>query len=104
MERGMPLIGDKFPQLEVKTTHGMVKMSYAYAGKWFVLFSHPAEFTPVCTTELAAFQKRFDEFRKLNCELIKNEVIVPLPSDEKTAKEKVKQYECFDWWFCHKKL
>ncbi len=43
-------------------------------GKWFVLFSHPADFTPVCTTEFVAFQKRSGE------------------------------YECYDWWFCHKPL
>ena len=41
-----------------------------YKGKWFVLFSHPADFTPVCTTEFVAFQKRYEKFRALNCELI----------------------------------
>ena len=44
-------------------------MPDAYAGKWFVLFSHPGDFTPVCTTEFVAFQKMSD-FDKLNCELI----------------------------------
>jgi peroxiredoxin (alkyl hydroperoxide reductase subunit C) len=209
----MPLIGDKLPELEVQTTHGRIDLPEAYSGKWFVLFSHPADFTPVCTTEFVAFQKRWDEFQQLGCELVglsidqvfshikwvqwikenleveikfpviaddtgrvaarlglihpgkgtntvravfvvdpngiiramlyypqelgrnmdevvrmvkalqvadKNkvampanwpnnelvgdEVIIPPASDEKTAAERPKQYECFDWWFCHKKL
>ncbi|SNR70953.1 peroxiredoxin [Desulfurobacterium atlanticum] len=68
--KGMPLLGDKFPELEVVTTHGPMKLPEAFKGKWFVLFSHPADFTPVCTTEFVAFQKKMDEFKKLNCELI----------------------------------
>jgi peroxiredoxin (alkyl hydroperoxide reductase subunit C) len=66
----MPLLGDDFPELEVKTTHGPMNIPGDLKGKWFVLFSHPADFTPVCTTEFVAFQKRYDEFRKLECELI----------------------------------
>ncbi len=66
----MPLIGEKFPALTVQTTHGTKKLPDTYKGKWFVLFSHPADFTPVCTTEFHAFQQRSKEFRKLNCELI----------------------------------
>ena len=213
MEEKMPLIGEKFIQIEVQTTHGKVKLPGAYTGKWFVFFSHPADFTPVCTTEFVAFQKRYNEFKKLDCELIglsidqvfshikwvewikdnlkveikfpviaddtgrvanllgiihpnkgtntvravfvvdphsvirailyypqelgrnmdeilrmvkafqvadKNgvampanwpnneligdEVIIPPATDEKTAKERMRQYECFDWWLCHKKL
>ncbi len=213
METRIPLIGEKFPELEVTTTHGKIKLPDAYEGKWFVLFSHPADFTPVCTTEFVAFQKRYDEFKKLNTELIglsidqvfshikwvewikeklnveiqfpiiaddtgsvanqlglihpgkgtntvravfivdpkgiirailyypqelgrnmdeilrmvkafqvsdekgvaipanwpnneliKDEVIIPPAADVKTAEERPKQYECFDWWFCHKKL
>lgn len=68
--KGMPLIGDEFPKMEVKTTQGMMKLPKVFRGKWFVLFSHPADFTPVCTTEFVAFQKRYDKFRELNCELI----------------------------------
>ncbi len=68
--KGMPLIGDKFPEMEVVTTHGKISLPDAFKGKWFILFSHPADFTPVCTTEFVAFQKRYDEFRKLNTELI----------------------------------
>ncbi|MCK5030371.1 MAG: peroxiredoxin [Thermoplasmatales archaeon] len=212
MEEKMPLIGDKFPELDVQTTKGMMKIPEAFKGKWFILFSHPADFTPVCTTEFVAFQKRFDEFKKLNCELIglsvdqvfshlkweewikeklkieinfpiiadtgkvastlglihpgkgtntvravffvdpketirailyypqelgrnmdeilrmvkgfqvsdkegvaipanwpnneliKDEVIIPPASDEKTAKKRLENYDCYDWWFCHKKL
>ena len=70
MEKTMPLIGDKFPEMEVVTTRGKMTLPGAYKGKWFILFSHPADFTPVCTTEFVAFQKRYDEFRKLNTELI----------------------------------
>ena len=69
-EYKMPLIGDKFPHLDVNTTHGPLTLPEAYKGKWFVLFSHPADFTPVCTTEFVAFQKRYNEFAKLNCQLI----------------------------------
>lgn len=210
---GVPLIGDKLPEIVVQTTHGWLELPKAYSGKWLVFFSHPADFTPVCTTEFIAFQARIDEFRKLNCELlglsmdqvfshikwvewiketldveitfpiiadntgevarrfgmvhpgkptntvravfvidvqgivrailyypeelgrstdeilrvveglqisdendvvipanwpnnklIGDRVIVPPPSDERTAKEHLKQYECYDWWFCHRKL
>ena len=208
----MPLIGDKFPDLEVQTTKGKMKLPDEFKGKWFILFSHPADFTPVCTTEFVAFQKRYDEFKKLGCELIglsvdqvfshikweqwikenldvnieypiiadtgkvantlglihpnkgsntvravffvdsksiirailyypqelgrnmdefvrmikgfqiadrehvaipanwpnneliKDRVIIPPASDSKTAEKRVKEYECYDWWFCHKKL
>ena len=211
--KGIPLLGEKFPELEVQTTHGKMKLPDAFKGKWFVLFSHPADFTPVCTTEFVAFQKRYDEFQKLGCELIGlsidqvfshikwvewikdklnveikfpiiaddvgnvstqlglihpakgtntvravfivdpkgtvraiiyypqelgrnmdeilravkalqisdkegvampanwsenelvgDEVIIPPAADEETAKKRLKEYECFDWWFCHKKL
>lgn len=70
MEGKMPLIGDMFPQIEIQTTHGVLKLPDAFAGKWFVLFSHPADFTPVCTTQFYAFQQRYAEFRELNTELI----------------------------------
>ena len=67
---GIPLLGEKFPEIEVQTTHGKMLLPDNFKGKWFVFFSHPADFTPVCTTEFVAFQKRYDEFQKLNCELI----------------------------------
>ncbi|MDI1472410.1 MAG: peroxiredoxin [Thermodesulfovibrio sp.] len=213
MEVRMPLLGEKIEDRKVKTTHGVINFPADYAGKWVVLFSHPADFTPVCTTEFVAFQKRFEEFKKLNCELIglsidqvfahikwvewikeklgveisfpiiaddmgevaksfgmispakgtntiravfiidpqgilrlvlyypqevgrnideilravkalqtsdankvaipagwpNNEligdkVIIPPASDVKTSQERQKQFECFDWWFCYKKL
>jgi peroxiredoxin (alkyl hydroperoxide reductase subunit C) len=212
MDEGMPLLGDRLPRMEVRTTHGPITLPDDLAGKWFVLFSHPADFTPVCTTEFIAFQKRREDFKKLNCELIglsvdqifshmkwtewirekmgveikfpiiadtgevadllgmihpgkgsntvravfvvdpsgiirlilyypqevgrnideilrvvealqvvdKNkvatpanwpnndligdEVIIPPPSDEKSAKERLSMYDCYDWWFCHKKI
>ena len=68
--KGMPLLGDKFPEMKVQTTRGIKVIPDDYKGKWFVLFSHPADFTPVCTTEFVAFQKRYDKFKELNCELI----------------------------------
>ena len=207
------LIGDKIPEIKAQTTKGIVNLPEDYKGKWLVLFSHPADFTPVCTTEFVAFQKRYDKFRELNCELvglsidqvfshikwvqwikdnlnteiefpviaddtgkiseklgfihpgkgtntvravliidpestvrailyypqelgrnmdeilrmvrafqvgaenqaampanwpenelIKNRVIVPPAADVKTAEERVKEYECYDWWFCHKEV
>jgi peroxiredoxin (alkyl hydroperoxide reductase subunit C) len=211
--KSMPLLGDRFPEVEVTTTHGRMVLPKAYEGKWFVLFSHPGDFTPVCTTEFIAFASAAGEFSKLNCELIglsidqvfshikwvewikekmgvevkfpviadgmgrlasmlgmihpnkggntvravfvvdpsgsirlilyypqeigrnineilrvvralqtadkhnvatpanwpenailKDRVIIPPATDEKTAKERLKKFECFDWWFCNKKL
>jgi len=49
---------------------GEMNLPNDYSGKWFVLFSHPGDFTPVCTTEFYSFQKRVEEFKALNCELI----------------------------------
>ncbi|MEO0087588.1 MAG: peroxiredoxin [candidate division WOR-3 bacterium] len=69
-KKGIPLLGEDFPEMNVLTTHGLISLPQAYKGKWFVLFSHPADFTPVCTTEFYAFQVRYPQFRKLNCELI----------------------------------
>jgi|UniRef100_A0A7C3YV96 peroxiredoxin (alkyl hydroperoxide reductase subunit C) len=69
-QKRMPLLGDDFPEVRVQTTHGLLQLPNRYAGKWFVLFSHPADFTPVCTTEFVAFQKRYEKFKALNCELI----------------------------------
>ncbi len=69
-EMNMPLLGDEFPELNVQTTHGPMSIPGDLKGGWFVLFSHPADFTPVCTTEFVAFQKRYKEFEKLGCKLI----------------------------------
>jgi peroxiredoxin (alkyl hydroperoxide reductase subunit C) len=67
---GLPLLGDPFPSLKVKTTHGPMSLPADMKGKWFVLFSHPGDFTPVCTTEFVAFAKREERFRELGCALI----------------------------------
>jgi len=64
------VIGDVFPTVTVETTQGLMSLPDAFQGKWWVFFSHPADFTPVCTTELVAFQKRMKEFKALKCELI----------------------------------
>lgn len=69
-ENKLALLGDKFPSVEVNTTFGIKNLPEDYKGKWFVLFSHPGDFTPVCTTEFVSFAKKHDEFKKLNCELI----------------------------------
>ena len=66
----IPLIGEPFPPMEVDTTKGRLKLPDAYKGKWLVLFSHPADFTPVCTTEFVAFAKRYQDFKELNTELL----------------------------------
>ncbi|MBD3155217.1 MAG: peroxiredoxin [Candidatus Aenigmarchaeota archaeon] len=65
-----PLIGDKAPSFKIQTTQGMINFPNDYKGKWVVLFSHPADFTPVCTTEFVSFQKRYEKFKKMNTELI----------------------------------
>ena len=70
MTMNMPLLGDDFPQLAVSTTHGTLNLPGDLKGSWFVLFSHPADFTPVCTTEFVAFQKLVPEFDKLGVKLI----------------------------------
>ncbi len=210
---GTPMLGDRFPSIEVQTTHGKLVLPEHFKGKWFVLFSHPADFTPVCTTEFVAFQKRYEKFKELNCELIglsidqvfshikwiewikenlgvdiqfpviaddtglvadilglihpgkgtntvrgvyivddkgiirailyypqemgrnvdeilrmvkglqitdkegvalpanwpeneliKDEVIIPPADNIETANKRKEEYECYDWWFCHKKL
>lgn len=210
-QHSMPLLGDLFPEVKVQTTHGPMNIPGDLQGRWFVLFSHPADFTPVCTTEFVAFQERYDAFKALNCDLIgmsidqvfshikwnewiKNElqveikfpiiaandavamklgmlhpdkgsntvravfvgdpqgrvrlilyypqeigrnidevlravealqisdsqgavpanwpnngligdrIIVPPATDEETAAQRKKEYDCYDWWFCHKPL
>ena len=66
----MPLIGDKAPSFTAKTTQGQINFPDDYEGKWVILFSHPADFTPVCTTEFMTFASMADEFKALNTELI----------------------------------
>lgn len=66
----MPRIGDNAPDFEAVTTQGKIKFSDFAKNKWVVLFSHPADFTPVCTTEMSGFAVRKDEFIALNTELM----------------------------------
>ncbi|MDN5352675.1 MAG: peroxiredoxin 2/4 [Clostridiales bacterium] len=66
----MPLIGDNAPSFKATTTQGEINFPEDYAGKWVILFSHPADFTPVCTTEFMTFASMLDEFKALNTELI----------------------------------
>ncbi|MGC8972088.1 MAG: peroxiredoxin [bacterium] len=65
----LPRLNEPAPDFEAVTTHGKIKLS-DYRGKWVILFSHPADFTPVCTTEFVAFSKAYDEFVKRNTQLI----------------------------------
>ncbi len=66
----LPLIGDKAPAFKAVTTQGNISFPEDYEGKWVILFSHPADFTPVCTTEFMTFASMQDEFKALNTELI----------------------------------
>lgn len=66
----MPLIGDDAPKFKAKTTMGEINFPDDYKSKWVILFSHPADFTPVCTTEFMTFATMHKDFQKLNCELI----------------------------------
>ena len=69
VQTGLPRLNEPAPDFEAASTQGPIKLSN-FRGKWVVLFSHPADFTPVCTTELSEFARRADEFKKLNTQLI----------------------------------
>ena len=66
----MPLIGDDAPEFKATTTQGVINFPSDYKGKWVILFSHPADFTPVCTSEFMTFARMQPEFKALNTELI----------------------------------
>lgn len=66
----MPLIGDYAPSFTAVTTQGPINFPEDYKGKWVILFSHPADFTPVCTTEFMTFASMADEFKAMNTELV----------------------------------
>lgn len=66
----LPRIGDKAPSFEAVTTQGPIRFPEDYAGRWIILFSHPSDFTPVCTSEFMTFAARSDEFEALNCQLV----------------------------------
>lgn len=65
----LPRLGEPAPQFEAETTHGVLRLS-DFGGSWLVFFSHPADFTPVCTTEFAAFARLHPRLRELGCELL----------------------------------
>jgi len=65
-----PLIGTKAPEFEAVTTKGPMHFPNDFEGKWVILFSHPADFTPVCTTEFMTFASMIDEFKAINTELV----------------------------------
>ena len=69
-EQGLLRIGDDAPHFEAVTTQGNINFPEDYEGKWVILFSHPADFTPVCTTEFITFASMQEEFKKLNTEFI----------------------------------
>ena len=66
----MPLIGDDAPSFKAVTTQGEINFPDDYKGKWVILFSHPSDFTPVCTTEFITFASMQEELRQMNTELI----------------------------------
>ncbi|HEY3413653.1 MAG TPA: peroxiredoxin [Armatimonadota bacterium] len=66
---GLPRLNEPAPDFEATTTHGIKKLS-DYKGRWLVLFSHPADFTPVCTSEFVAFAINHPKFQALNCDLL----------------------------------
>ncbi len=65
-----PRLGEQAPDFEAETTHGKIKFSEFNKGHWIVLFSHPADFTPVCTTEFIGFAQKREEFEKRNVKLL----------------------------------
>ena len=66
----MPRIGDEAPKFNAVTTQGDINFPEDYAGKWVILFSHPADFTPVCTSEFMTFAHLESKFEKANCQLV----------------------------------
>ena len=66
----MPRIGDKAPEFKATTTQGEINFPSDYKGEWSILFSHPADFTPVCTSEFMTFAYLEEKFKKANCNLI----------------------------------
>jgi peroxiredoxin (alkyl hydroperoxide reductase subunit C) len=65
----MPRLGEPAPQFEAVTTHGTLRLE-DFKGSWLIMFSHPADFTPVCTTEFIGFAQIHDQLREMNCELM----------------------------------
>lgn len=66
----LPRIGDPAPEFVATTTQGEINFPKDYEGKWVILFSHPADFTPVCTSEFMTFATMQDQFKEANCDLV----------------------------------
>lgn len=66
----MPRIGDRAPEFQAVTTQGNINFPADYQGSWVILFSHPADFTPVCTSEFMTFASMEDQFARANCKLV----------------------------------
>lgn len=66
----MPRIGDKAPEFKAVTTQGEINFPSDYKGQWVILFSHPADFTPVCTSEFITFASMEEKFAEANCKLV----------------------------------
>jgi len=66
----MPLIGEKAPEFKAVTTQGDINFPGDYKGSWVILFSHPADFTPVCTSEFMTFASMEKQFNEANCKLV----------------------------------
>lgn len=66
----MPLIGDKAPAFEAETTQGKIRFPQDFKGKWVILFSHPSDFTAICTSEFVLFGAMQQEFEALGCRLV----------------------------------
>lgn len=70
-ESRIPRIMEPAPDFEAKSTHGLIRLGdYTSKGKWVLLFSHPADFTPVCSTEFIEFARSYNDFEKINVQLI----------------------------------
>lgn len=67
--QGLPRIGEQAPSFTAKTTHGDISLD-DYEDKWLILFSHPSDFTPVCTSEFVAFQEIYEPLKSMNTELL----------------------------------
>ncbi len=66
----MPRIGDKAPEFEASTTQGKIKFPADFSGNWTILFSHPSDFTPICTSEFITFASLQEKFAEANCKLL----------------------------------
>ena len=94
----MPLIGDKVPEFTAKTTQGEINFPKHFEGSWVVFFSHPADFTPVCTTEFMTFASMQEELAKRNCKLLGLSIdsIYAHIAWLRTIKEKIKYKDLQD--------